>query len=373
MKKLFLIFTILICGCLPLSAFGQGLDVVFQVDESGSMGGEISSIQNNVNTIAASLPPGFRAAVVGFGFSSNSGTHSGVVPHAHCNLIDLNSDLAGFQSCVNELTASGGIEPGYDAIVQSADGTLGLGLTGPSFCSILFADEPNNGSVNSQQDAIDALTVAGGVFFGVTPQGSPTTSYQPIADATGGMMFDLGMFTANPDPVLQAILGACEIVLQGSDFLFYKMIAKSDHHLDLESSQITLRDQFNEKTEGLHFIVTGATELGNPANLKDEEIPGSENHFVAYQIIPNIVKNALKDKGKLFKKFPRVKVMNPDDSMNRLFEEMTLKLWNSPVRLLVPSAKSLDGPVDPLENPGDHFQCYGVIKASGFEKQKVSV
>jgi hypothetical protein len=136
-----------------------------------------------------------------------------VIPHVHCALLDLNTNLAAFQTCVNELVASGGTEPGYDAVTQSANDTLGLGFTGAPYCNVLFTDEVSNGDIGTQQDAINAMNARGGVFFGVASLGSPTTSYQPIADATGGLMFDLAAFNADPTPVITAILDACEVAV----------------------------------------------------------------------------------------------------------------------------------------------------------------
>ena len=67
--------TALLGSCLSAAAGAQGIDVVFKVDESGSMGGEINAIKANVNTIASSLPSGSHAAAVGFGASSGA-THT---------------------------------------------------------------------------------------------------------------------------------------------------------------------------------------------------------------------------------------------------------------------------------------------------------
>lgn len=190
----------------PLTAFAQGIDVGFQVDESGSMSPYQTAIQNNVNVIAAALPQGSFGAVVGYGGYP-------YYPQVECSMIDLGTDLATFENCSRSLTANGGTEPAYDAITQSADGTLPMGFTGNPYCAVLFTDEPSNGDIATQQDAIDAMTAIGGVFFGVASVGPATSSLQPIADATGGQMFDLAAFGNDPVPVLEAIIDACEVAV----------------------------------------------------------------------------------------------------------------------------------------------------------------
>jgi len=214
-KKLIRIAGIaLMFGAYSMSISAQGIDVVFKVDESGSMGPVIAGVRNNVGTIAAGLPAGSHAAAVGFGYTSTSGTHAGVIPHVHCDLLSLDTNQAAFQTCVDELVASGGTEPGWDAVTQSANGTLGLTFTGAPYCNLLFTDEPSNGDIGTQQDAIDAMNAVGGIFFGIASLGSSTTSYQPIADATGGQMFDLAAFIADPQPVIAAVINACTVAVE---------------------------------------------------------------------------------------------------------------------------------------------------------------
>lgn len=149
-------------------------------------------------------------------------------------------------------------------------------------------------------------------------------------------------------------------------YLFYHLNSKlSPQFRGSEKIQITLADQFDGEGKVRHFFVKRPLALGNPANKNDEGILDPETHLVAYRLFPNFVKNVLK--GKQFRQLPPVRVINQ-------FGEMTLELWDLPNRLLVPSAKSLEGPVEPLEDPPiDHFQCYGIRTALGFEKQQVSV
>ncbi|WP_298718581.1 vWA domain-containing protein [uncultured Oceanisphaera sp.] len=191
------------CG----GAYAQGIDVVFKIDESGSMGGEIADVQANVVTIFNALPAGSAVGLVGYG-SSRSGHGTNQAPHLHS---PLTTDSVAFQAAVNELVANGGLEEGYRAVVESATDTVdggSLNFTGAPYCNILITDEtPAQGSV-TRQDAIDAMTAVGGIFFGIMPSGLFAEA-QPLADATGGELFNLASFQNDATPVIEAVLAAC--------------------------------------------------------------------------------------------------------------------------------------------------------------------
>ncbi|MDY6994486.1 MAG: hypothetical protein SVR94_18025, partial [Pseudomonadota bacterium] len=85
-----------------------------------------------------------------------------------------------------------------------------LGFTGAPYCNILISDEPSNGDDYSQTDAITAMQAHGGIFFGIVSSGTPTDSYDDIALATGGQMFDLAAFENDPTQALTAVLSACK-------------------------------------------------------------------------------------------------------------------------------------------------------------------
>ena len=153
-------------------------------------------------------------------------------------------------------------------------------------------------------------------------------------------------------------------------FLFYdfksKTKAKKFRHKS-KKIQVTLSDRFTPKGQFQDFLVKEPVELGNPVDKNGEGIFDSETHLIGYKIIPKSRKHG-------FKRKSHQKAMLPEVIVTNQFGEMSLKLSNPPNRLLVPSAKSLNGPVPSLPDPPiDHFQCYGISRASGFEKQTMSV
>jgi len=178
------------------------------------MGGEIADIKQNVVTIFNALPAGSHVGLVGYGTGSHSGGAS-QIPHVHT---PLTSDQTTFQNAVNGLIASGGLEQGYRAVYESATDTIAVDFggnanpsllfTGAPYCNILITDETPDQGGRTRQEAIDAMTAVGGIFFGILPSGL-FAEIQPLADATGGQLFNLASFQQDATPVIEAVLAAC--------------------------------------------------------------------------------------------------------------------------------------------------------------------
>lgn len=111
-----------------------------------------------------------------------------------------------------------------------------------------------------------------------------------------------------------------------------------------ESREVMLADQFETGV----FEVESLELLGNPADLNDEGITNSDTHMVGYEIEPADDAEHVRVTIRVTSRFGEIVVD-------------TVK----PDRLLVPSAKSLGNPVDPLDPGADHFKCYRVELAEG--------
>lgn len=198
---------LLLVSAVPAQA---QIDVVFKIDESGSMGDDIVQVKANVVTIFNALPAGSAVGLVGYGTGSHGGGAQ-QVPHIHT---PLTTDLTTFQTAVNQLVASGGLEQGYRAVYEAATDTVSappnssLLFTGAPYCNILITDETPNQGGRTRQEAIDAMNAVGGIFFGILPSGHFAEA-QPLADATGGQLFNLLAFRQDATPVIEAVLAAC--------------------------------------------------------------------------------------------------------------------------------------------------------------------
>jgi len=191
------------------------IDVVFKIDESGSMGSAIEGVKKNVVTIYDALPTGSHVGLVGYGAGGHKTAATVRIPHVHT---PLTKDKTVFETAVGQLVTNGSIEPGYQAVYESATDTVSidwqdnpnpsLGFTGAPYCNILITDETPNQGGRTQQEAINAMNARNGVFFGIMLP-SLFAETQPLADATGGKLFDIAQFRNDPQPVIDAVMQAC--------------------------------------------------------------------------------------------------------------------------------------------------------------------
>jgi hypothetical protein len=187
------------------------LDLVFMIDESGSMGGDIADVKNNVNFIATQLGATTdpRFALVGFGaFAGHGGVADGD-PHTHTNF----TDAPGLAAALTGMIASGGREPGVAATIHAMNNVTGY-RAGAGVCALLITDEDSD-TPNDLAAANAALDARSAIWYGVVwpGAGNTATMYGPNAGSmsahTGGAVWPINDFRADPQPVLDAILANC--------------------------------------------------------------------------------------------------------------------------------------------------------------------
>jgi hypothetical protein len=212
---------VLLVASSPTAEAGHNppLDVVFIIDESGSMGDEIAAVEANVNFIAANLDPPFHPSfgLVGYGAESGHTTSFGGVGEGAHTHTDLPTDAVGLSAALGNMVANGGIEAGVQATIDTLSN---LNFTSAPSCIILITDEDSDGGDLATANA--ALAAQGSVWFGIVNMnfGNTAANYGPnvgsMSETTGGAVFDIGTFALDPQPVLDALLTACELaILQG--------------------------------------------------------------------------------------------------------------------------------------------------------------
>ncbi|MBD5784737.1 PKD domain-containing protein [Cellulosimicrobium terreum] len=185
-------------------------DVVFLVDESGSMGSYQAAVRNNVVSISNQLAADIdhQIGLWGFGAGTDHSTpgRDGYLPHLHVPPTDNLDEVA---TAAGALTTSGGTEPGVNAIVDALGTGAGL-RPDAGVCLVLVADEPVQQALGvTVADARAALAARGAVLYSIVTPGSGSQGYQDLALESGGAVFDIGTFGANPTPVLEALLSGC--------------------------------------------------------------------------------------------------------------------------------------------------------------------
>ncbi|CAG0931401.1 Collagenase ColH [Thermoflexales bacterium] len=189
-------------------------DIVFIIDESGSMGDDQAAVRARLNDIADQLgfAVDFRLGLVGFGSGLS-------LPYAGAPriVISMTDNLAAFSTALGTLRIDGGFEPGFAATTVAMSDTMNY-RQGAGVCAILISDEDADQSaqaVETRADALAALNLRNATFLGIVSLNFGTTrdDYGPnpgsLSEATGGAVFEILEFEANPGPALAAIVDEC--------------------------------------------------------------------------------------------------------------------------------------------------------------------
>ncbi|MCU0987481.1 MAG: VWA domain-containing protein [Acetobacteraceae bacterium] len=199
-------------------------DIVFVVDESGSMGSVQANLRNNIGQFANILSAGgvdATYALVGYG-------NSQVLPR----LITDFTNPAAFATAAQGLQISGGTEPGYSAIAFALNG-INAQATTLSFRSnslkniIILTDEPSNGDrcdtgrplcsggapgaggTAFTAPIVDALLKSNDALLNAVLSGTSTiNSFGTLATDNGGQVFNLSSFGSSNPTVVQTFVDA---------------------------------------------------------------------------------------------------------------------------------------------------------------------
>ena len=190
-------------GCLQVDppGFGQGnrpVDIVFIMDNSGSMSGEQNAVQNNVYDFIDSL--GARSITYNLGLTRYGQSASNGDPII-TNQGSLTSDSAYFKNTIwPQNTIDGGREPGYEAIVASLNQ---FNYTqGAKKVLVIITDEDPDQSNTTMTQALNACVNDEAILFALTLP-SYYSDFTPITSATGGSVFNI---TSPFDAILDSIV-----------------------------------------------------------------------------------------------------------------------------------------------------------------------
>lgn len=188
-------------------------DIVFLIDTSGSMGGEIASVRNNAIAFANALDASdidYRLGLVRFG--NSSGANPGIIGGG------LTADAQTFKNWVGTLGASGGHEPGF-AAVRKAINSYNFRPGAQKHFLVITDEDSDDRDKQSTINLILAndVTVHCAVNCGYGSSGSDYCHAGSIRDVSGGLLFSVA---ANYSQVLDEIgesIGNTYIVRYRSD------------------------------------------------------------------------------------------------------------------------------------------------------------
>ncbi len=186
-------------------------DVVFIVDETGSMGNVQANVRNNIGLFSSILAAGgvdARFALVGFGYTG------GTTADRLRILTDF-TDATGFAAAAQNLAAFGGPEHGHSATafaLGQLDGqtdflSYGIGIKN----LIIVSDDDSNtdgaysvGGNTATESIIDQLlSDANALYNGILNPGSSAADYDDAIANNGGSIFNLSTFNTTDQTVIE--------------------------------------------------------------------------------------------------------------------------------------------------------------------------
>ncbi len=180
-------------------------DITFLIDTTGSMGGVISNVRTNANTIlsnVASAQPDAQFAVAEYKDAGDA------TPFRVAQ--NLTADQADVTSGINSLVASGGgdtPEDGINGLFQVASGAIGFRPNSTRIV-LLIGDAPSHDPSNGHTlaDAISALQAADITVLAFDLSGLNSTGQATaITNATGGRLFSGLNSSEVSDTILAAL------------------------------------------------------------------------------------------------------------------------------------------------------------------------
>lgn len=242
-----ILFTLAITSGSPFVPLAEAQskqgEVIFIIDESGSMGDEIDAVRNNVNFIAQQLQAegvDFQLGLVGFG---RSGSTRGAPDVRQV----LTKDLNVFSTALATLVDTGGTEPGFEAVKLATSDAMGSFRNVP-VCTVLISDEDATSNITeaapaTKDDATQALAARNGVFLGVIRSSYRTSSSDygmddGLAARTSGGVIEIADFATNPQPALQSVLNLCSKFIEvARENCFDGIDNDNDGAIDLNDSE----------------------------------------------------------------------------------------------------------------------------------------
>ena len=166
-------------------------DIVYVVDYSGSMGGDIAQVIANIGD--------FQTALTAAGIDARYGAvrfGSSISPDP--NLLTDLTDAAGVSAALSGFPIGGGVEPGSLATTFALNNITWRG--GAVKNIILITDEDDDSSLAQFQEA-DALLTRNNALFnaiGVPGVGNSDSRYGVLTANHGGTFFNINDFRNNP-------------------------------------------------------------------------------------------------------------------------------------------------------------------------------
>jgi hemolysin type calcium-binding protein/von Willebrand factor type A domain-containing protein len=198
------------------SAVQQQADIVFMLDESGSMDDEIDDIRQNITGVASAVSTQMDARYALVNFGGDPPDAPAIEPYVRTDFTDVEGLSRGLAASDAYSTPTGE-EMGFYATTFAFTALSGFRADAGA-CGVLVSDEPPSWKQDRASDlrqALDALDSRNATWFGIveTRSGTVRRDYGPdpgsLADLNRGAIFSISEFRVDPSAVLAAVMAWC--------------------------------------------------------------------------------------------------------------------------------------------------------------------
>ncbi|WNS43264.1 VWA domain-containing protein [Paenibacillus sp. MMS20-IR301] len=237
MKKIiWLLCLCLICTTviLPSPAHANSkVDIVFIIDRSGSMGGSITNVQDNINAFCNQLNNqgiDFRLGLVTYEYETTT--------------YDFTSNVNVFKQYLSSIVIDGGDEVGLDAIKKAMD-YYAFDVNSTKYFILIGDEEIKSLSMYNTTDSVKSQLVSNNIKLTSIGVESIKWQFEQLSNATGGLYLDLySNFNQNLTTIFQQIqkIPTMEIVSPyGGQLISEGSFIPALKVADLDNELLTLR------------------------------------------------------------------------------------------------------------------------------------
>ncbi|MBL3655111.1 T9SS type A sorting domain-containing protein [Fulvivirga sediminis] len=283
------------------SEIKRPVDIVFLMDNSGSMSSVQNQVAINVESFVSSLDSkgfDYRLGLCRFGQSAGQGAP---IFHNNAGWYDNGTDYVNMWNSVN--VSSGSIEPSWDALYYSAQEYSFRNAAQKIF--ILIVNEAvnngqniNNSDITDKQLVIDRLNNTGIQAYSIVPNSQAfEADFGSISDATGGESYDINQnFNSILDDIGTQVGNTYTIRYTPTSPYFDGLKREVDITVDYNSSTLLLEGEYTPgkapiiiRTDATLDIHKAAQPSENPilieVKIKDEIAPFTSSSTLYYRVL----------------------------------------------------------------------------------------
>jgi hypothetical protein len=258
MKKILSLLIILTLIMQPIPVLAKSkIDIVFIIDRSGSMGGDIRSVRDNINNFVDLL------AAQGIDYQLGLLSYEDSVTR-----YPMTNSVETFKSNLNKISDGGGVEDGLDAIADAIN-NYAFEVNASQYF-VIIGDERITSDQGNNLNSIKNMLIQNDIILTGIGAGGAESDFRTLANATGGLYLSMNSDYGNSlttifdqiqtIPILEIISPTANQLLSDLNTAFIPTVRVTDpdsdtlsfaYYIDSQTTPKDTRTVTNTKTAQL--------------------------------------------------------------------------------------------------------------------------